>query len=133
MTPTGERRQHEGRPVFRVPEHNLDNLTARVAKMNKRAKKLGMEPLFVKEIGDEFDLYARKWLDPDAHWYLVSLRDSETVEAAQARLSAGSKHQFSLRRCVLITVTGTLPHGGIMQTTLTRAVVMAKVEQEVAA
>ncbi len=117
---SSERRQHEGSPIYRVPEHNLDNLKARVAKMNKRAAKLGMEPLAVSEIGEEFDLYASRDTMTDmvdmgyrVPWVLVLRQEGESVPTAEQRYIAslrGSWHpQFSLRRFVLITVTGTLP------------------------
>ena len=44
----------EGAAVYRVPECNLDSLKARVEKLNRRAKRLKMEPLVLAEIGEEF-------------------------------------------------------------------------------
>ena len=49
-----------GNPLYRVPEGNLEALTARVGKMNKRAAKLKMEPLVLTTIGEEFEERTRK-------------------------------------------------------------------------
>lgn len=106
-----ERPQHNGLPLYRIPEYNLDALKARVAKMNKRASKLGMEPIVVSEIGEEFDLYYRRLLTDQEEWVLAKLQDGESNEQAQERLTATLKWptRFSLRRLVTLTVTGSLP------------------------
>lgn len=113
-----ERRQHEGSPLYRIPEYNLDNLKARVAKMNRRAAKLGMEPLVISEVDQEFDLYYRRDTMFDEidmgyriPWGKVEVREGELITEAQARFNVEKKSPqvFSLRRFVTLTVTGTLP------------------------
>lgn len=115
MTPATERREHNGSPLYRIPESNLDNLKVRVAKMNRRAAKLGMEPLVIAEVGEEFELFyriRRAYDDADTtiQWRMIELHEGETIAQAQDRFTAEKGRQtFSVRRFVLLTVTGTLP------------------------
>ena len=113
-----ERRQHLGNPLYRIPEHNIEPLLARIAKMNKRATKLGMEPLVFSEIGEEFDLFYRRDTLFDEidmgykiPWGKIDLLAGESLDDARKRfdLHMKSPQQYSLRRFVLVTVTGTLP------------------------
>jgi hypothetical protein len=56
VTPTSDRKTDaSGNPVYRIPEGNLGALAARIEKLNRRAKKLGMEPLILTETGEEFE------------------------------------------------------------------------------
>ena len=78
-----------GNFIYRVPEGNLEGLTARVAKMNKRAAKLGMDPLVLTTIGEEFETCHRKTdmddMDGNPRWESYKIR------------------------IVLVTLTGTCP------------------------
>jgi hypothetical protein len=127
-----ERKRIDGQPVYRVPENNLGNLQARVAKMNRRAAKLGMEPLVVTERGEEFELYYRRdtrWdeieLGRKINWAKVQMLEGESIEAAQARFTKekGQRHTFSIGRFVLVTVMGSLPrvNGWAMAATIQHA------------
>ncbi len=49
-----------GNPIYRIPEGNVPALVARIEKMNKRARKLGMEPLVTFECGEEFESRKRR-------------------------------------------------------------------------
>lgn len=102
----------------RIPEQNLDALKARIAKMNKRAIKLGMEPIVIAEHGEEFDLFYRRDtafdmidLGYSIPWGKVEMLEGESIESAQDRFSQlkGGRQMFSLRRYVMVTVTGSLP------------------------
>jgi hypothetical protein len=73
----------EGDSIFRVPEGNMAKLGDKVDRMNRRAKRLGMEPLTLKEIGEEFADFEKK--DHD-----------------------GKKITYTVRY-VLVTLTGKLP------------------------
>lgn len=50
----------EGELIYRIPEANQDALQARVVKMNRRAAKLGMEPIVVTVIGEEFETRTKR-------------------------------------------------------------------------
>ena len=76
-----------GDPIYRVPEQNLEALTARIAKLNKRAAKLKMEPLVLSQIGEEF-ITRTKWIE-------VEFGPNKKVE-----------YQI---RIFLVTVTGKCP------------------------
>lgn len=41
----------EGRPIFRVPEHNLPGLRERLEKLSRRCAKLGQPAITVREVG----------------------------------------------------------------------------------
>lgn len=49
-------------PIYRIPEGNLSGLEARIAKLNKRAAKIGVDPLLLTIIGEAFET-KRKQVD----------------------------------------------------------------------
>lgn len=119
--------------VYRIPEPNLEPLRARIVKMNRRAVRLGMEPLVLAETGEDFDILApRDNMFDEAElgynagkWAKIDRQPGESIEAAQARylaspLMRGVRVAFSLRRFVLCTVTGSLPrvNGWAMRATI---------------
>ena len=61
MTPEAEttREAINGAPIYEVPESNLPKLQERVAKLNRRALKLGMLPLVLTEHGEKFKTFDR--------------------------------------------------------------------------
>lgn len=106
--------------VYRIPEGNLPNLQARIAKMNRRATKLGMPPVVLTEIGQDFELLRERdrmfdqidmgYTGP--RWEMVKRAKGESIEQAQARSRAAHPNKpniFTTRRYVLCTVTGSLP------------------------
>ncbi len=102
--------------VYRIPEVNLPNLTARIAKMNKRAAKLGMEPIVITEQGEDFQILtksAEMLEDIGSRWTVVKREPGESIQEAQDRHTASLGQNFrptyTLRRLVLVTVTGKLP------------------------
>lgn len=46
---------NDKRETYRVPDQNLDELLVKVAKLNKRAAKLGVAGVVVTELGEEFE------------------------------------------------------------------------------
>lgn len=114
---------------YRIPEVNLDGLKARIAKMNKRAVKLGMEPIVVTETGENFDLLKSRDTAFDeielgyrqSSWVKVELLDGETTDIAKDRILVKEPQQrFTLRRFVLCEVEGKLPrvNGWAMRATI---------------
>jgi hypothetical protein len=72
--PTTQQRPTDanGNPIYRVPEVNLTALLAKVDKLNRRARRLGMIPIVVSEIGEEFVTERRRIADdfggvPEVH------------------------------------------------------------------
>jgi hypothetical protein len=61
-----------GNPIYRIPECNIEQLKARVGKMNKRAAKLKMDPLVLSEIGEEFEEQNRR--EGNGHKVKVTVR-----------------------------------------------------------
>jgi hypothetical protein len=53
-----------GNFIYRIPEVNLPSMTAKVEKLNKRARRLGMACIVVTEIGEEFATQRRRIEDP---------------------------------------------------------------------
>ena len=86
-----------GNPIYRVPEQNLDRLLAKLDKLNKRAKRLRMEPLVLTEVGEEFET-RRKLVNP--------LGDGEEFEAWAG---CAPKYVTIQVRFVLVTVVGKTP------------------------
>jgi hypothetical protein len=81
-------------PVYRIPEQNHEAFVSRMDKMNRRAKRLRMDPLVIKMVGEEFVTRRR-------------------------RFNAFKVVEYTVR-FVLVTVTGTLPrvNGWAMAATL---------------
>ena len=53
-----------GNFIYRIPESNLASMNAKVEKLNKRARRLGMAPIVVAEIGEEFVTRRKRIEDP---------------------------------------------------------------------
>jgi len=53
-----------GNFIYRIPEINFPALTAKIEKLNKRARRLGMSPIVVTEIGEEFAIQRKRIEDP---------------------------------------------------------------------
>jgi hypothetical protein len=74
-----------GNALYRIPEENLPTLQERIAKLNRRAAKLGMEPLVLTETGEEFVTREKLICNDPQRWLEYQIR------------------------FVLVTVTGTCP------------------------
>lgn len=80
----------DGLPIYRIPEHNLPSLNARIAKLNKRAAKLKMDPLVLAEIGEVFETRRKRTVN----------------EYGDIGLTRTIEYQV---RFVLVTLTGHCP------------------------
>ena len=58
-----------GNSIYSVPEANMEALKARIAKMNKRAAKLKMDPLVLTETGEHFETLTKRALDEETGLY----------------------------------------------------------------
>ena len=92
----------DGRPIYRVPEGNLEALQAKVDRMNRRAAKLGMSPLVLAVVGEEFEVVERRRGGVD-----YTGNDFELDESA-AR-PGDARVWFERVRIVLVTLTGECP------------------------
>jgi hypothetical protein len=54
MLTVERKKDSQGHLIYRVPETNLGSLLSRIATLNRRAIRLGMTPIAVAEIGEEF-------------------------------------------------------------------------------
>lgn len=117
--------------TFRIPEYNLEALTKRLSKMNRRASRLHMPEIVLTETGEDFDILTPRDRAFDAidmgelgpRYMRIDRKEGETIEEAQARFRRLPRHenaQFVLQRFVLATVTGELPrvNGWAMRATL---------------
>jgi hypothetical protein len=97
-----ERATHDGLPVYRIPEANMERLAPRVQKMNRRAARLSMPPITLTEVGRDIDKWTERVLNRDTGRY-------ENVE--------------HITPLVLVTVAGTLPRvdGWAMAATIQHA------------
>lgn len=48
----GEKPTFEGKPLFRIPLENIPTLQERIVKINKKAAKLGLDPILLHEVGE---------------------------------------------------------------------------------
>ena len=53
-----------GNFIYRIPGGNLASMNAKIEKLNKRARRLGMAPIVVAEIGEEFATHRKRIRDP---------------------------------------------------------------------
>ena len=93
-----ERELSNGLAVYRIPEANIERLRVRIEKINRRAKKLGMEPVALAEIGKAVHTWTETVID-----------------------SCGFSHKVQRAiDLVLCTVAGTLPRvdGWMMAATI---------------
>lgn len=90
----------DGTPIYRIPENNIPALKERVAKLNKRAAKLKMDPLVLAEIGEAFET-RRKLIDG-------------------TDMSGRPRYREYQVRFVLATLVGTCPrvNGWVMAATI---------------
>ena len=65
MEETTTRPTQDGKPIYRIPEGNVESLEKRVEKLNRRAKKLGVEPLALALIGEAFETRTKR-IEDDA-------------------------------------------------------------------
>ena len=87
--------------IYRVPEQNLEALTARIAKLNKRAAKLKMDPLVLTQIGEEF-VTIKKTIEVESDY-------DDWSDSFGVRSYPQPKTVEYQIRIVLVTVTGKCP------------------------
>ena len=99
--------------VYRIPECNIEALETRIEKLSKRALRLGLPPVTVERVGDEFELWIdRDRLDPDSQKQQVKLLAGETIVDAQRRAVAerrGAYTPFVVIKWFLIRIHGGRP------------------------
>ena len=99
------------RIVYRIPERNLDGLKKQLEKLNRRAIRLSVTPIAMRETGEEFELWASEHLSDRAP-FQIRQYDGETLAGAEARCRSDNPGRwltFFPRRFVLIEVAGESP------------------------
>ena len=98
---------------YRIPECNIEALETRIEKLSKRALRLGLPPVTVERVGDEFELWIdRDRLDPDSQKQQIKLLAGETIVDAQRRAVAerrGAYTPFVVIKWFLIRIHGGRP------------------------
>jgi len=97
--------------AYRIPERNLDGLQKQLEKLNRRATRLDVTPVTMRETGEEFELWATPRCE-DAGPFRINLRPRETLAQAEDRARVtfrGRWLTFLPRRYVLVVVAGEAP------------------------
>lgn len=97
--------------AYRIPERNMESLRTQLDKLNRRATRLGLAPVTMRETGEEFELWAVPHLEDHAPFQIAMLA-GETLAQAEDRARATSRGRclsFHPRRYVLIEVAGEAP------------------------
>lgn len=97
--------------AYRIPDRNLPALREKLEKLNRRAARLGVEPISLTETGEDFELLVA---DIERHdgADVVQRLPGESLPAAEARIRASRPYaalHFLVRRYVLVSVAGEAP------------------------
>jgi hypothetical protein len=100
----------ESRSSYRIPDRNLPGLIEKLEKLNRRAARLGVEPITLTETGEAFELHAQDSFTTRVQQ--VEMLPGETLRSAEARFrdaNQQSHFHFFPRRFVLVDVAGEAP------------------------
>ncbi len=98
--------------TYRIPERNLDGLGKQIEKLNRRAARLGVEPVAMCETGEEFELWATPHQEDNPAPFQIRMDPGETMAQAEERARSVFRSRwldFYPRRYVLIEVAGAAP------------------------